>query len=86
MLLKVLKTDFLQVPIVYCSWIDYEMEKCCFDENTDVITFNDFIVPVLKYFRKMKLKIISQAPAQRIHLNCEQRLLETKGDTSLIFQ
>ena len=82
MLLKVLKTDFLQVPIVYCSWIDYEIGKCCFDENTDVITFNDFNVPVLKYFRKVKLKIISQAPAQRIHLNYEQRLLETKGDTS----
>ena len=50
--LKVLKTKFLQVPIVHCSWIDYEMGKCCFDENTDIITFNDhsltLIVPVSK--------------------------------------
>ena len=48
--MKVLKTNFLQVPKVYCSWIDYEMWQCCFDENIDIITFNDhsltLIVPV----------------------------------------
>ena len=48
--MKVLKTNFLQVTIVYCSWIDYEMWKCSFDENIDIITFNDhsvtLIVPV----------------------------------------
>ena len=41
MWLKKLKTNFLQVPVVYHSWIDYEMGKCCFVENTDIITFND---------------------------------------------
>ena len=50
MYLKVLKTNFLQFPMVYCSWIDYEIGNCCFVEKTDIVTFNDycltFIVPV----------------------------------------
>ena len=52
MYLKMLKTTFLQVPIVYYSWKDYEMVKFCFVENTDIITFSDpsltLIVPVSK--------------------------------------
>ena len=41
MSLKVLKTNFLQVPKVYCSCIDHEMGKCCFVEKTYIVTFND---------------------------------------------
>ena len=51
MQLKVLKTNFLQVPIVYCSWIDYEMGKFCFNENTDIITFNDHSLTLIDQYR-----------------------------------
>ena len=52
-MLKLLKTNFLKVLIVYRIYIDYAMRKCCFVENTAIITFNDhsltLIVPVMKY-------------------------------------
>ena len=41
LVLESVKNKLFASPLVYCSWIDYEKGKCCFVENTNIVTFSD---------------------------------------------